>query len=109
MIDVDQTFGGYNVRKNYEYSRKRIAETTEEVRFASNRRRFLYIAGGIIVAVIFWIFSRKLQSMSPDEFRNSIFDWLFIAACVPIVGWAAANILAVLEAEPERKDKGKGC
>lgn len=92
--------------ENYEYSRKRLAETSEDVRFASNRRRFLYVAGGIIFVVCAWFLSNRASAMSSDELRGHIFDWLFIAACIPIVGWFGIRVHKVLNVKVDHKNSG---
>lgn len=85
------------MKEKYEYSRKKIAETTNDVRFASNRRRVLFVIGGLVIAGAFYMLHNKIQAMSPEKLHDMIYDWAFIIACIPICLWFAAKLLPLLE------------
>lgn len=81
----------------FEYSRRKVAESTQDVLFAAPRRVLLYVLSGLFFAVAAWALARHVTGMSPDEFRTISADWLFVAICVPVLVWAAFGFQSIMD------------
>jgi len=82
--------------ESYPYSRQKVAETTNYVRFATPNRRIAYCLIGVLVAAAVRVAIEYLGSLDHEQLRTLLIDTLVTApllaiACFFGAGWMMEN------------------
>lgn len=81
---------------NYPYSCQKVAETTNDVRFASPIRIIAYLLIGVLIAAAVRAAIEYIDGLDHEQLRTLLFDTLVTAPLLAIVcffgaGWMMEN------------------